>query len=171
MPNWKLIILSACVFISGQGLSCSTSSEVDVDDGHPFRTTRGELLLEYDGSDQLSLRANSQSFSINARPPASLYIAHSKGLIAYNFGYGSGQVYDLEIYSLSSGKYTDLSSWKSNLLKRARSVGCHASLDSISVLFKRWNDDDSYVIRTEDFSRLEGCDSLAGEWQIRIDKL
>jgi hypothetical protein len=170
MPNWKLIIISASTLISGQGLSCSEQSEVQIDDGHPFRATRAGFLLKYDGSDQLSLHAHSRSLSIDARPPATLYIARDKGLVAYNFGDGSGQVYDLEIYTLRTGKYTNLSFWKSDLLKRARTAGCHAAPDSISVLFNRWNDDDSYVIKTEDFSRLEGCESLAGEWRIKIDK-
>jgi hypothetical protein len=169
MPYRKIIAIFFLVSTAGCASSSDSLEEVAIDDGRPLGVRGDGISLDFDGANSVRVSSGERQFSIGARSPATAFFSPDKRFLAFNFGNGSGQVYDLDIYELKTGRKYNLASLKSSLTRTAAAQGCRAASDAVSVLFDRWTGNNGYTVRTEDFSRSPGCSSLAGEWKMKLE--
>jgi hypothetical protein len=167
MPYRKLAII--LLFASSIGCAATNKNiQISFDDGQPIHFRHGGIALDFDGARKITIQTTLTKFDIDARTPSRGIFSPNMNFLAFNFGSGSGQVYDLEIYDLESGEVENVDPLRANLIRRAATHGCPAAADAVSVLFDRWRGADHYIVTTEDFSRLSGCSALAGKWRMSL---
>ena len=173
MPNWRI---AAVLFISLQ-VACTRATDrtalidrIALVDGKPIEQTIGGVRVSFDGKSALAVSAHGRTKSLDAKTPAVVSISRDGRFLMHNYGDGSGQVYDIGIYSSNDWNTIDISSFRRSVLQFARSNGCTIQSDQISFVFTSWHGSSSVNLRTEDFSRKEGCAFLNRAWQIDLPR-
>jgi hypothetical protein len=126
----------------------------------------GGIVITYDGNSHVQVGKNLAL----ARPPAFVSVSPDRTAWILNYGDGSGQVYSLEHRWLESGSVSGDARLRHILVNYAKSRGCIAKIDQISVIFDGWaNGGRGFMLHTEDFSRKGGCALLAASFLVRLD--
>lgn len=133
-----------------------------------FVTKDKSLKIYFDGKDDIAIKNSGASFHILAKTPAALSVSPSHKILVLNFGNGSGQVYDVELYFSDSGKKADIVGFRNKVLHYAYKRGCRIKPDQISFIFKGWNLKNEILLNTEDFSRRSGCNIMNRSWTLKI---
>ena len=102
-----------------------------------------------------TIQTEMTTFTIEASPPSTLFLSPDGNKLALNFGDGSGQVLDLEIYDVATGAMLDLSGFEDRLMETVTLMGCNPKRTQISVVFLRWVTNDIADVFTEDWTRTE----------------
>ncbi len=80
--------------------------------------------------------------------------------MALNFGNGSGQVFDLEVYDLDTLDQISSGHLKSEIFETAKLSGCDVNEDEISYVIKKWDNSEALRIRPENWSRRSECSEI-----------
>jgi hypothetical protein len=172
MPNWTLGVIlgtaAAAAILPGP-----TRETVSLLDGKPVSSSmgQGKVSVSFDGSDGLVVADARGRMTLSARTPSTFCVSPDGRLAILNFGNGSGQVYNLDVYHLSTKRILSLASFRRHLISYARRHSCSAKADQISIVFGKWIGRDSIFLKTEDFTRRPGCSSLNRSWKLDLPHL
>lgn len=165
MPVWKLV---AAVILLPLQLACTETRDREILlDGQPLKRHLGNSELFYDGKSSLSISFKQKIHRLEAKVPAVVSVSEDGRYFLHNYGNGSGQVYDVAIYSLPDWHAVDTGSFRQSVLGFAKTHGCKVEPDQISILFEDWSES-AATVRTEDFTRHEGCSMINRTWTIRL---
>lgn len=168
----RSIVYTFSIVLAATALAAASKSPIVIDlfYGTPIRIALRGAVINYAGRDIVRVKANNGHwFRFDARTPAQLSVSPTGRYLFYNFGNGSGQIYDVAVYSLPAGAPQNIRRFKSKVLAFAHSVkSCKAHPDQISFAAEEWIGEKAIKIRTEDWTRRPGCDILNRRWTIRL---
>lgn len=171
MSHWRIALTAATwMTLVTANAQDRTDQQIRLLDGKPLVESlpSSEIVVSYDGNDDLTIRREDTTLQLSARPPSVLSFSPKKDAVVLNFGDGSGQVYDIAVYNLVSGKQFGIGGFRESLLKYARNRKCPTEAEAVSVVFKRWLSETRIEVSTEDFSRVRGCSALNRSWRINL---
>jgi hypothetical protein len=141
---------------------------VDLLSGNPVHTILKGVRLDYDGKSLFKVRARGRVLRFRALDPASVIISGNGRYLVHNFGNGSGQIYDLRVFTLPTGQPISVRPFKERVLRFAHDrKSCSARMDEISFVVERWRSPAALQIGTEDWTRRPGCGHLFRKWIFR----
>jgi hypothetical protein len=165
MSNWSLVSLIA-------GLIGCTSAQPGSFDARELRLGHAEQLViggqslgYFDGERSLHLQNGNV---IDPKVPATVFAHRDSGRLVLNYGAGSGQVLGYEIYDLTGKRTNSDEAFRKFVLGEVKDTGCLAPADQFSVIVQSVTLTGRAVIRTEDFTRREGCHALNAKWQFPL---
>jgi len=167
---WKIVILfMVCLVV--QGCHQRRLSSINIMDGRPIKNLALEnnVVIDFDGANLLTVSASSMSFTIDPKTPSFIQVSPDGQYLLNNFGDGSGQVYQIEIYDLKSKKFVSVGFIHNAISSFIESIEkCSAKPDEISYIFSSWASSRTILFKTEDFSRSGGCSQLNRSWNLTI---
>lgn len=160
MPLGKLSLAAALILIAS---ACIRPQPIDVIDGVPFSKRIDGSSVEYDGRGLIVVQSEFQKLAIPVRAPAQLLFSPSSDRIVINFGNGSGQVLDFEVYDLQHAEKIPVAAFKDEVLQMV-TRNCDIHPDEISFVVQRWVSESQLRVKTENWSRRSACDELDRSW-------
>jgi len=162
-----ILATAAALLTASPGPANNAAAYLVID--KPLHRNLNGIAIDYDGNDRLKVRSRSRLLDLGALAPAQLSVSPTRQYLAHGFGNGSGQIYDVQIFSLTTGRRVSVSGFKQRVLSFARSRRtCRARLSQISFLVERWTSAHALQIGTEDWTRRPGCGHLHRKWTLNV---